>query len=156
MQTVESRLHSEMDAIFDFLGAPRSSVQHIAHPSTPRDCVDETGRKERDDRARDNIGDTQLRENVDTNGNLPSFHRTETSTGFVQDGGLAAKTSPSRPKTLDMPDPRPRPVSSDPQTQEDVSDPRQKLLKSQQLIEKHINKLLKEMEHKNGPGPSSH
>ena len=134
MQTVETRLRSEMDAIFDFLGSPRTSVQHIVPPSTDIACE----KIERENQ-----------ENVDKNGNLPFFN----NDGAAQEDERA-KTSPPRPQKLNMSDPRPKIAKPDPEVEGQKPDPRQKLLKSQQLIEKHINKLLKELEDKNGQ--SSH
>ena len=139
MQTVETRLRSEMDAIFDFLGASRSSVQQIVPPSTDKECEK-----------------AKAGERVDKNGNLPSFQKKEedsiTNKDVDNDDDSSANSSPPRPQTLDMSDSPSRTETREVTrslTEVDATDPRKKLLKSQQLIERHINKLLKELEEKN-------
>ena len=135
MQTVETRLRSEMDAIFDFLGASRSSVQlpnDVVHSSTAAGdhSKNETNSAEQRDGGAIvrslRSGEGILR--VDKMQRSGSHKRTP----------KGENTSPPRPQTLDM------------------TDPRQKLLKSQLLIEKHINKLLKELEEKNGSSSQLH
>lgn len=247
MQTVESRLRSEMDAIFSFLGTSRSSVQHVVHsaPTPPADVRSVLGSSCQ--RENEKIQRKEFVEKMDKsafrdkNGNVASFVRRDEEA--LESDESAKTTSPPRPQTLNMPvdqtlnvsvnrtrtdmanrthyfdrglrtnkdrvlrthsldhetqtksleqDVRTKSLDQEMrtnasahamQTQEtnvaesqtlnlsdseflkavseitscqqqqqqptDTTDPRQKLLKSQQHIERHINKLLKELEDKN-------
>ena len=150
MQTVETRLRSEMDAIFNFLGVTRSSVQRPKDvKSSARIPVDhiETLIPESQSCGGDN--NNNLRHRRPQGGSLKEekrrrerIRRAETEPKATTPTDRTTPPSPVRNQETTSP---PRPTTLD------MSDPRQKLLKSQLLIEKHINKLLKELEDKNSP-----
>ena len=127
MQTVETRLRSEMDAIFNFLGVTRSSV-HL--PNTTPSCP--ANHRERHERKMEETNNNDIDDcSLYHHHRLPPGDKLEENDELELEATAKTSASPPRPQTLDM------------------TDPRQRLLKSQQLIEKHINKLLKELDEKN-------
>ena len=174
MLTVESRLRAEMDVIFNFLGVPRTSFDRSSldrssldnrssfdHPSSldhrssvqPVKCeIPPPKRVEREKEIpRDkngNLPHLRIETEDNKNRNLPHLRRYHSDRIEAGDGNGEAR-SKQQQRAADVDDTSP----PRPQTLE-VTDPRQKLLKSQQLIEKHINKLLKELEENKNDSPS--
>ena len=156
-----------MDVIFNFLGVPRTSFDRspldhrssFDHPSPldhrssvqPVKCeIPPSKREEREKEIpRDkngNLPHLRIETGDNKNGNLPHLRRYHSDHIEMGDGNGEAR---SKQRTADADDTSP----PRPQTLE-VTDPRQKLLKSQQLIENHINKLLKELEDNKNDSPS--